>query len=259
MDCNAWCSTMKVNREALKEELEKSLTDPRLMLLESKDYDEMIDVFADAFLEDPLALYVSGLDGLEIDATKKKELQLKCNVHINGWVNRPILVRNKGVAVGIKDPVTSTLAGAMTLSPGSVKTNGFWDVVTTMFAVGAPPFYTKEKVNYGLHADKRLESLVDLTERKKQVMEDKEYIYVQTLGVKNIFQGKGYGGLLLRLLLDISRSMKVGLYLETESESNESLYKHFGFQTLETMELQGKDDTTNAKLKMWLMYRPADL
>ena len=94
---------------------------------------------------------------------------------------------------------------------------------------------------------------------KKQVMEDKEYIYVQTLGVKNIFQGKGYGGLLLRLLLDISRSMKVGLYLETESESNESLYKHFGFQTLETMELQGKDDTTDAKLKMWLMYRPADL
>ena len=88
MDCSAWYSTMNVNREALKEELQKSLTDPRLMLLESKDYDEMIDVFADAFLEDPLALYVSGLDGLEIDATKKKRASVEVQ-RAHQWLGQP--------------------------------------------------------------------------------------------------------------------------------------------------------------------------
>ncbi len=249
---------MKVNRETIKKALQESIKDPRLVLLESKDYDEMIDVFADAFLEDPLALYVAGVESLAIETTQKRELMLKTNKNMHGWINRPLLVREKGVVVGIKDPLNGALAGAMALAPGSHEANGFLDTVTTIFALGPPPFYTKEKVNYGPHADKRLESLSGLEERKKQLMKDEDYIYVQTVGVKNIFQGKGYGGVLLKLLLEISRSLRVGLYLETESESNESLYKHFGFRTIETMELQGDGDTTNAKLKMWLMHRPCN-
>ena len=245
---------MKVNRKTLKDELERSLTNPRMVLLEPKDYDGMIDVFAEAFLEDPMATYVSGLDGLDIDPTNKRERQTKCNKSFMHWVNRPILVRNKGVALGIQE--NGELVGAMTLVPGGTKTDGFFDVVTTLIATGPPPFYTSEKTNYAPFADKRLESLGELAKRKKELMKDKDYIYVQTIGVKSAFQGKGYGGMMLKLLLDISRSMHVELYLETESESNESLYKHFGFRTLETIELQGEGDTTNAKFKGWLMHRP---
>jgi len=245
---------MKVNQNTLKDKLERSLTNPSIVLLEPKDYDGMIDIFAEAFLEDPMATYVSGLDGLDIDPTNKRERQTKCNKSFMHWVNRPILVRNKGVALGIQE--NGELVGAMTLVPGGTKTDGFFDVVTTLFATGPPPFYTSEKTNYAPFADKRLESLGELTKRKNELMKDKDYIYVQTIGVKSAFQGKGYGGMMLKLLLDISRSMHVELYLETESESNESLYKHFGFRTLETLELQGEGDTTNAKFKGWLMHRP---
>jgi len=245
---------MKVNQKTLKDELERSLTNPRIVLLEPKDYDGMIDVFAEAFLEDPMATYVSGLDGLDIDPTNKRERQTKCNKSFMHWVNRPILVRNKGVALGIQE--NGELVGAMTLVPGGTKTDGFFDVVTTLISTGPPPFYTSEKTNYAPFADKRLESLAELAKRKNELMKEKDYIYVQTIGVKSAFQGKGYGGMMLKLLLDISRSMHVELYLETESESNESLYKHFGFRTLETIQLQGEGDTTNAKFKGWLMHRP---
>jgi len=115
---------------------------------------------------------------------------------------------------------------------------------------------TKEKINYGVHADKRLVSLEALTKRKMKLMKDEtRYIYVQTLGVMSEHQGKGYGGKLLRKILDIADSMGAILYLETESKSNEALYHHFGFETVETLDLQGKGDTTNAKLTMWLMLR----
>lgn len=244
----------KVSRKTLKNELERSLTNPRIVLLEPKDYDGMIDVLAEAFLEDPMATYVTGLDGLAIDQTKKRELQTKCNEFFMAWVNRPILVRKKGVALGIQE--NGELVGAMTLVPGGTKTDGFFDVVTNLMATGPPPFYTSEKTNYSPFADKRLESLGELPKRKKELMKGKDYIYLQTVGVKSAFQGKGYGGMMLKLLLDISRSMHVEVYLETESESNESLYKHFGFRTLETIELQGEGDTTDAKFKGWLMHRP---
>ena len=250
-------NSKKVTRVELVEALQASVSnDSQLVLLETKDYDEMINVLSEAFLEDPLATWVAGLNEGASDETKKRELQVKSNECMNAWTNRPILVRKKGAALGIKDSAGVFLAGVMTLVPGHTKTDGFWDIVTTLIAAGSPPFMTKEKINYGVHADKRLVSLEALTKRKMKLMKDEtRYIYVQTLGVMSEHQGKGYGGKLLRKILDIADSMGAILYLETESKSNEALYHHFGFETVETMDLQGKGDTTNAKLTMWLMLR----
>lgn len=250
-------NSKKVTRTELVEALQESASnDPQLVLLEPKDYDEMIDVFAEAFLEDPFCTFVTGLNESSFDETKKRELQLKCNEKLHAWVNRPILVRKKGAVLGIKDPTSGSLAGSMALTPGGTKTDTLLDIITSLIAAGPPPFYTKEKENYGVHADKRLDSAVILPKRKEELMKDEgRYIYIQTLGVTSEYRGKGLGGKLLRAILGIADAMDVCLYLETESKSNEALYNHFGFETIETIELQGKGDSTNAKQTMWLMLR----
>mmetsp|Transcript_13848 Transcript_13848/g.20432 ORF Transcript_13848/g.20432 Transcript_13848/m.20432 type:complete len:261 (+) Transcript_13848:81-863(+) len=250
-------NSKKVTQKELAEAVQKSVSsDSQLVVLEPKDYNEMTDVFAEAFLEDPLATFVAGLSGRSLDENKKKELQLKCNVMMNAWINRPVLIRNKGVAFGIQDQTSGSLAGVMTLVANGSKTEAFFDILTTVIACGLPPFYTKEKENYGAHADKRLECLNALPKKKKKWMKDiKRYIYIQSLGVTSEHRGKGFGGKMLRTILGVADKMGVCLYLETESESNEALYHHFGFETLETIVLQGKNDSTNAKLTMWLMLR----
>lgn len=52
-----------------------------------------------------------------------------------------------------------------------------------------------------------------------------------------------------------SLNVSVSIYLETESESNEAIYKRFGFRTVEKIHLCAEDDTV--KQPMWLMIKDA--
>ena len=70
--------------------------------------------------------------------------------------------------------------------------------------------------------------------------------------------GKGYGKRMMQLLIQTADSLKVPIYLETESEGNEAMYHHFGFQTLENLNVGVPNDTSStANLTMWLMKKDA--
>ena len=84
---------------------------------------------------------------------------------------------------------------------------------------------------------------------RKAYIGGKPYIYLQIIGVAPAFQGQGFGGQLLRALIEKSEQAGVSLYLETETEANVSMYEHFGFTVIKEIVLPIID------LPMWEMTR----
>jgi ribosomal protein S18 acetylase RimI-like enzyme len=84
---------------------------------------------------------------------------------------------------------------------------------------------------------------------RKAYITGKPYIYLQIIGVATAFQGQGFGGKLLRALIEKSEQTGVSLYLETETEANVNMYEHFGFTVIKKIVLPIID------LPMWEMTR----
>jgi len=242
-------SRSSFTREDLLEALKDGVTSvPNLFFLEDNNEGEMLDIFAESFLNDPMTTWVTGLTD---DNERKAELQFIFNRSIMGWANRPILVRKKGIVVGIRTD-KSKMVGAVSIMPSKYGNFTFLDILSNIFNIGAPPVYTSDKINYDVDAAKRFDCLNTLEKKRKHIMKNyKDYLYIQTIGVLGAYQGKGYGGKLLRALLLAADSIQMPLYLETESEENESLYQHFGFKTIENVILS----VDESSLKMYLMKR----
>ena len=78
----------------------------------------------------------------------------------------------------------------------------------------------------------------------------------QSIGVRPTEHGKGYGKKMLQLLCKTADSLHASAYLETCSKANESMYQHFGFDTVEELILSApKDNSPTAKFTMYLMVR----
>ena len=84
---------------------------------------------------------------------------------------------------------------------------------------------------------------------RKKHMQQKDYIYLYVVGVSKEYQGNGYGGKLLRALIDMCDESRIPIYLETEIETNVRLYEKFGFKTLDQITLPVVNDP------MWEMKR----
>ena len=161
--------------------------------------------------------------------------------------------------MGIKSKGESEeLAGAMAITPSSCNADSIVDHIIAAFKYGMPPIYKKsEKGDYCPMASKRLEMMTPLTKaRKKHMKGTARWMYLQSIGVLRSKHGEGYGSKLLRTVTDTADALSVPVYLETESERNESMYQHFGFRTVEqvTMKVPG-DDRPDANFTMWLMLR----
>jgi hypothetical protein len=76
-----------------------------------------------------------------------------------------------------------------------------------------------------------------MEEDRKEHMEGREYTYVMIVGVAPEHQGQGFGGTLLRAVLEESDRTGVPIYLETETEANRSMYEHLGFDLLQEIAL----------------------
>ncbi|TRO46654.1 GNAT family N-acetyltransferase [Candidatus Bathyarchaeota archaeon] len=75
--------------------------------------------------------------------------------------------------------------------------------------------------------------------------------YLSPIGVDPKFQGKGYGSSLLGSMLFRIDQEHLPCFVETQSQSNVSLYEHFGFHVVEKGVIPG---TT---LSHWAMLREA--
>jgi ribosomal protein S18 acetylase RimI-like enzyme len=112
----------------------------------------------------------------------------------------------------------------------------------------------KSSIRVGIKAMTFMRPIFEPLEKTRRAhMKERQYIYLMILGVDPPFQGKGYGGKLLRAAIEESSRCALPIYLETAAEKNVVLYRKFGFRVLSQETLPVID------IPMWCMIRePSD-
>ena len=233
-----------------KKELSDALLDvggDGISFLAPSDRDDGLSCLTDAFIQDPLFLWSAATPLSD----EKKETLVR---FLLSWINHRILTGATGVAVGVRQ--NGELLGTMTLKPSSTHKETILDTLAGVWNYGSPPMY-KDK-EYPPHSRKRLEAMGVTNKRREEVMSDAQqrWIYIQSIGVRKSGQGKGIGKRMLSMVIATADKLEVPIYLETESEGNVAMYRHFGFEEVETLELAVDGDTSDdAKFTMWLMRK----
>lgn len=80
-------------------------------------------------------------------------------------------------------------------------------------------------------------------------MQGIDYLYLMIIGVRTVFQGKGFGGKLIEALISYAIQMGKPIYLETQTEANVRMYEKFGFSTIRQVNIPEID------LPMWEMVK----
>ena len=96
---------------------------------------------------------------------------------------------------------------------------------------------------------KVITALSPLDALRSKHMKNKSFAYLQIIGVAQEYQGKGHGGKLMKEFITLAEEVSIPIYLETETASNVTFYKKYGFKTLEQIHLTGIYNP------MWLMIR----
>ncbi len=90
-------------------------------------------------------------------------------------------------------------------------------------------------------------AVVDMMEK---IHPKEPHWYLQTIGTDPRFQGKGYGGVIMRDRLAAVDAAHMPCYLESSKDTNIPIYQNFGFEL--TGEIQVPDGP-----KIWPMWRKA--
>ena len=119
--------------------------------------------------------------------------------------------------------------------------------MTTWTIVRSGAFFLSMKI-----ADeaKKMEVLNSAVEEAKKSLNLGSHIHLLMMGVSQEFQGKGFGGKLLRALIEKAEAEKKSIYLETQKENNVKLYEKYGFSVKKKIILPEP-----LNLPMWLMVR----
>lgn len=243
----------QLSKQELNKALNNHLYGSDISFLSKSDEDYALDVLADAFKDDHL---FSWFAGLEEDDPERDQKMFRLGRILNAHVNHRFFSGSRGVALGVR--TTESLVGCMTLAPSSCARERTVDHIIAMIKYGAPPMYkSKEKSQYGPYSQKRTEKLnVLIKKRKRNMKGTKRWIHLQSIGVRSDHHGKGYGKKMLQLLTQTANSLNASIYLETDSENNESMYKHFGFHTVEKVNLcVSGDESPTANFTMYLMRK----
>ncbi|MBN2004658.1 MAG: GNAT family N-acetyltransferase [Anaerolineae bacterium] len=195
-----------------------------LYRLQKKDIPQAAVVLADAFRHDPLWNII--LD----NATPAQRVSV---------FETPVRYCLK---YGEVYATSENLEGIAAWMPGALADMTPW----RMLRSGA--IWAGMKMGWGI-AKKMEPSFEPLEADRKEAMKGNSFIYLQVIGVAPAFQGQGFGGKLLRALIEESERTGTSLYLETETESNVRMYEHLEFTIVKEIVLP----TIN--LPMWEMVR----
>ncbi|MBT3362734.1 MAG: GNAT family N-acetyltransferase [Chloroflexi bacterium] len=97
---------------------------------------------------------------------------------------------------------------------------------------------------------KVMKVLTNAVQEAKRDLDLGPHIHLLIMGVSQEFQGKGFGGKLLRALIEKAGTERTPIYLETQKEENISLYEKYGFSVKKKVILPEP-----LNLPMWLMLR----
>jgi ribosomal protein S18 acetylase RimI-like enzyme len=196
-------------------------------LLNSGDAARAGHVLAQAFLDDPLNVY------LYADARKRA-------------ARTPALYRffaSLGIAShlarGVGEPLASVAVWSNPASPpftaASLLRAGVLGVAFSRV------IFTLPKV-FGIFSQ---------FDRMQKQYAPEPHMYLQTIGTLPEAQGKGYGAALLRAMIAEADAARLPIYTETMTPENVGLYVHFGFEVMEDYRVPNTD------LHLWGFKRPA--
>jgi len=98
----------------------------------------------------------------------------------------------------------------------------------------------------------KMKVLSNAVEEAKKSLNLGPYIHLLIMGVSQEFQGKGFGGKLLRAIIEKAETERKPIYLETQKEENINFYEKYGFSVKKKVILPEP-----LNLPMWLMVRDA--
>ncbi len=121
--------------------------------------------------------------------------------------------------------------------------------MTTWRIIRSGAFFLSMKI---AREAKKMKVLSNAIEEAKKSLNLGPYIHLLIMGVSQEFQGKGFGGKLLRALIEKAETERKPIYLETQKEQNISFYEKYGFSVKKKVILPEP-----LNLPMWLMVRDA--
>jgi len=119
--------------------------------------------------------------------------------------------------------------------------------MTTWRIIRSGGFFLSMKI---ANEAKKLEVLTNAVEEAKKSLNLGSYIHLLIMGVSQEFQGKGFGGKLLRALMEKAEAERKPIYLETQKEENVNFYSKYEFSVKKKIILPEP-----LNLPMWLMVR----
>lgn len=239
----------KLSTAELAEAL-KPFANDSVSFMSGDDKEDAIATLVDAFMKDPLFVWMADL---QEDNTVENEKKM---AKMNKWMFQVAFNVHRGSVPMVIKGRNNEVVGSMNILVSSDHEESMLKLFLSILKYGIPPMY-KEKQSYGPNSQKRLDAVKVLAQRRNANMKSiKRWIYLQSIGVRSDQHGKGYGKKLLTTLHQAADSLQVPVYLETESKENEEMYKYFGYKTVEELDLIApKDDSPTARQKMWLMKR----
>lgn len=122
------------------------------------------------------------------------------------------------------------LEGVLAFFPGKKSAITFW----RMLCSGA----IFPGIRMGSNAGKLMGPIFDPPQKDRfAYMKNRDFIYLCTLGIKKEFHGQGFGGTLLRAVIEQSEEQGVALYLDTDKEENVAFYEKFGFKVIKKIKV----------------------
>ena len=135
---------------------------------------------------------------------------------------------------------SDNLEGVMAIAPHDKEMNLFRIIRSGAFSLSI-------KIS---SESKIMKVLSNAVEEAKNSLNLGPHIHLLIMGVSQEFQGKGFGGKLLRALIEKAETERKPIYLETQKEENVSLYEKYGFSVKKKIILPEP-----LNLPMWLMVR----
>ena len=137
---------------------------------------------------------------------------------------------------------SDNLEGVMAIAPHDKD-------MTTWRIIRSGAFFLSMKI---ASEAKKMKVLSNAIEEAKKSLNLGPYIHLLIMGVSQEFQGKGFGGKLLRAVIEKAETERKPIYLETQKEENINFYEKYGFSVKKKIILPEP-----LNLPMWLMVRDA--
>lgn len=191
-----------------------------LYKVQKKDLDNVVNVLVDAFSEESMWKEV-------FDDEEKNRILTEVMVRFC-------------LKYGNVLSTSENLEGIMATAPHDKD-------MTTWRIIRSGAFFLSMKI---ANEAKKLEILTRAVEEAKKSLNLSPYIHLLIMGVSQKFQGKGFGGKLLKALIEKAETEKKPIYLETQKENNVNFYEKYGFSVKKKIILPEP-----LNLPMWLMVR----